>query len=245
MAPGPRVDWSAFDAVLFDLDGVLTDTAAAHAAAWKRTFDAFLAERAVRTGERPFDDEDYRRYVDGRPRYDGVVSFLASRGIALPKGDPTDPPDAETVCGLGNRKNAVLLAFLEEHGVQPFPGSVALLRSLSGQGVRLAVVSASANCEAVLHAAGLNGFFEARVDGIVAAERGLHGKPAPDSFLEAARRLGVDPAHAVVVEDAVSGVEAGRSGGFGLVVGVDRRSDPRPLLEAGADLVVSDLAELL
>jgi beta-phosphoglucomutase family hydrolase len=233
--------------VLFDLDGVITDTAAVHRACWKEAFDAFLAARAEAGGEafRPFEDEDYLRYVDGRPRYDGVRAFLASREIRLPDGDPDDPPDAETVCGLGNRKNARIGPALAEKGVDVFPGSVAWLEQLRDRGFRTALVSASANAATVLEVTGLLDAFEARVDGEVLAQEGIAGKPAPDSFLEAARRLEVAPERAVVVEDARSGVEAGRAGGFGLVVGVARHGDADALREAGADLVVDDLAELV
>jgi beta-phosphoglucomutase family hydrolase len=236
-----------FDAVLFDLDGVLTDTARVHVACWKKTFDAFLKQRAEATGEpfRPFEMDDYRLYVDGRPRYDGVRAFLKSRGIEVPEGAPADPPDRETVCGLGNRKNAMVIEVIKAEGVDAYPGSVALVRYVRDHGLRTAVVSASANCAAVLEAAKIADLFEARVDGIVLKERRLRGKPEPDSFLEAARRLGVEPGRAVVVEDAISGVQAGHAGAFGLVVGVSRKSDEDALAENGADVVVHDLAELI
>jgi alpha,alpha-trehalase len=236
------------DAVLFDLDGVLTATATIHAACWKRTFDEFLSRRAEGTGEtvRPFDkDSDYKLYVDGKPRYDGVSSFLESRGIELPYGDPSDPADRETVCGLGNRKTDMVARVLEEEGVEAFEGSVALVRRLRDEGIKTAVVSSSNNCEAVLRAAGIAGLFDAVVDGGVAVRLGLPGKPAPDTFLEAARRLGVEPDRAVVVEDALAGVQAGRDGGFGLVIGVNREGDAAALRDGGADLVVSDLGEIL
>jgi alpha,alpha-trehalase len=234
------------DAVIFDLDGVVTDTASVHAAAWKRLFDGFLRERAGSTGEpfRPFTEDDYRRFVDGKPRYDGVRDFLASRGIALPEGDPADEPEEETVCGLGNRKNDLFLAELAAEGPRAFPSTVALVRDLQRRGIRTAVISASRNTAAVLEAAGLGDLFRTRVDGVDAGELGLPGKPDPAVFLEAARRLGVEPARAAVVEDALAGVEAGRRGGFGLVVGVDRTGHPDALREHGADVVVSDLAEL-
>ena len=236
-----------FDAVLFDLDGVLTDTARVHAASWKKMFDAFLKQRAEATGEsfRPFEMDDYRLHVDGRPRYDGVRDFLESRGIALPEGSPEDPPGRETVCGLGNRKNDMVIEAITEVGVDAYPGSVALVRYLLAHGLRTAVVSASANCAAVLEAAKIADLFETRIDGIVLEERRPRGKPAPDSFLEAARRLGVEPGRAVVVEDAIAGVEAGRAGAFGLVVGVSRKSDEDALAQSGADVVVHDLAELI
>jgi alpha,alpha-trehalase len=236
-----------FDAVLFDLDGVLTDTARLHAASWTKMFDAFLSQRAEATGEpfAPFEMDDYRLYVDGRPRYDGVRDFLRSRGIELPEGSPEDPPDRETVCGLGNRKNEMVTELINSVGVDAYPGSVALVRYVRDRGLRTAVVSASANCAAVLERAKIADLFEARVDGIVLNERHLRGKPEPDSFLEAARQLGVEPGRAVVVEDAISGVQAGHAGAFGLVVGVSRKSDEAALVENGADIVVHDLAELI
>ncbi len=237
-----------FDAVLFDLDGVLTATAKIHAAAWKKTFDEYLRRRSDETGEPfvPFDiADDYKHHVDGKLRNDGVDSFLKSRDIHLPWGDPSDPPDAETVCGVGNRKNDLVVETIESEGVEVFEGSVALVRQLLSAGIRTAVVSASRNCEAALKSAGIADLFEARVDGVVAGDLGLPGKPAPDTFLKAAELLGVDPARAVVVEDAVSVVKAGRAGGFGLVIGVDRKGDPEALLENGADIVVEDLDELV
>jgi beta-phosphoglucomutase family hydrolase len=232
-------------ACLFDLDGVLTKTAAVHARAWKEMFDAYLAQR---TGERlaPFDAvKDYDEYVDGRPRYEGVEAFLDSRGIELPRGDPDDPPDRETVDGLGNRKNEIVLALIRRDGVEPFDGSVRYVRAAREAGLRRAVVSSSANCRDVLVAAGIEELFEARIDGIVAARDGLRGKPAPDTFLAGARALGVEPAQAAVFEDALAGVAAGRAGGFGLVVGIDRSGQADALRERGADVVVRDLDELL
>ncbi len=240
---GTSVAWDAYAAVLFDLDGVLTPTEQIHARAWKTMFDEFLERRA--DGSAPFDLEvDYRRHLDGKPRYDGVAAFLASRGIELEWGTPEDAPTSETVCGLGNRKNEIVRAVLASEGVTPYPGSVRFLTAIRSAGLRTAVVSSSANAAEVLKAAGL-GDFDAVVTGADLARLGLAGKPAPDAFLEAARRLRVDPRQTVVVEDAVAGVQAGRAGGFGLVVGVDRRGDPEPLLRAGADLVVSDLVELV
>jgi beta-phosphoglucomutase family hydrolase len=239
---------SQIRACLFDLDGVLTKTARVHAAAWKEMFDAFLRDRAGRTGEKlvPFDPvADYDTYVDGKPRYDGVRSFLASRGIRLPEGDPSDPPSAETVYGLGNRKNELVLAMLKRDGVQVYEGSVRYVRAVRDAGLHRAVVSASANCREVLQAAGIEDLFEVRIDGIVVEEKHLKGKPAPDTFLAAAEELGAKPAEAAVFEDALAGVEAGRAGHFGFVVGVDRTGQHEALVQHGADIVVSDLAELL
>ncbi|WFE33411.1 beta-phosphoglucomutase family hydrolase [Micromonospora sp. WMMD975] len=235
-------------ACLFDLDGVLTQTAKVHNAAWAETFDAFLRRRSDETGEpfRPFDPgPDYNRYVDGRPRADGVRSFLESRGITLPEGTPDDPPDADTVNGVGNRKNVVLLQRIEHDGVEVYDGSVRYLEAATSAGLRRAVVSASANCAAVVHAAGLDRWLEARVDGVVARQQKLQGKPHPDTFVEGARLLGVEPARAAVFEDALAGVAAGRAGGFGYVIGVDRVGQADELRAHGADVVVTDLADLL
>ncbi|WP_180686774.1 HAD family hydrolase [Streptomyces gossypiisoli] len=235
-------------ACLFDLDGVLTQTAKVHAAAWKETFDAFLRQRAAREGGAfvPFDAvQDYDDYVDGRPRQDGVRTFLASRGIQLPEGSPDDGPDRETVHGVGNRKNELVLRMIREQGVEPYEGSVAFVRAAREAGLRRAVVSSSANCRDVLIAAGIEDLFEGRVDGITTREQGLRGKPAPDTYLAGARLLGVDPGAAAVFEDALAGVEAGRAGHFGVVVGVDRVGQAAELRRHGADLVVTDLAELL
>lgn len=235
------------DALILDLDGVVTDTARTHAAAWKRTFDQFLRQRSERTGEPfvPFDaEEDYLRHVDGKPRSDGVRDFLASRGISLPPGEAADPPYRETVRGLGNRKDQYFLQLLETRGVDAYPSTVDLLRRMSSRGVRSALVSASRNARRVLRAAGLSGLFEVVVDGVEAERLGLRGKPAPDMFLEAARRLGARPERAAVVEDALAGVEAGRAGGFGAVIGVDRRGQGEALRAHGADIVVEDLAAL-
>ena len=239
---------SGIRACLFDLDGVLTQTARVHAQAWKEMFDAFLRQRSKRSGEPlvPFDAvADYSAYVDGKPRYDGVRSFLASRAIELPEGDPSDPPSAETVCGLGNRKNELVLALLRRDGVEVYEGSVRYVRAVRDAGLHRAVVSASANTREVLKAAGIEDLFEVRIDGIVAAERHLRGKPAPDPFLAAAAELKVPAAEAAVFEDALAGVEAGRAGDFGYVVGVDRVGQRPALLDHGADVVVDDLAELL
>ena len=239
---------TAVRACLFDLDGVLTKTATVHAAAWKQMFDEYLHRRAERTGEQfvPFDSaSDYGEYVDGKPRYDGVRSFLASRGIELPGGEEDDPPEAETVCGLGNRKNRIVLRMIREHGVEPYAGSVRYLEAVRDAGLRTAVVSSSTNCHDVLVAAGIEQFFEARIDGVVAERKRLAGKPAPDTYLVGARALGVEPSGATVFEDALAGVEAGRAGGFGCVVGVDRVGHAEALREHGATVVVEDLAELL
>ncbi len=235
-------------ACLFDLDGVLTQTVRLHAAAWKEMFDGFLSARAAQSGEAfvPFDAAaDYNEYVDGKPRLDGVRSFLASRAIDLPAGRSDDPPDAETIAGLGNRKNELVLSLIRDKGVQPYEGSVRYVRAVRDAGLHRAVVSASANCRDVLVAAGIENLFEVRIDGIVAEREHLHGKPAPDTYLAATRALGVKPAHAAVLEDALAGVAAGRAGGFGFVVGVDRAGQAAALRRRGADIVVSDLAELL
>jgi beta-phosphoglucomutase family hydrolase len=238
----------AIRACLFDLDGVLTATAKVHAAAWKQMFDEYLRSRAERTGEefRPFDESgDYNEYVDGKPRYDGVRSFLASRAIELPEGTPDDPPDAETVSGLGNRKNDLVLKLIREQGVEVYDGSVRYVRAVRDAGLVTAVVSSSANTKEVLSSVGIEDLFDERVDGVVAAREHLQGKPAPDTFLFAARKLGVDAAAATVFEDALAGVEAGRAGRFGFVVGVDRVGHADALRQHGADVVVTDLSELL
>jgi alpha,alpha-trehalase len=233
-------------AVIFDTDGVVTRTASVHAAAWKEMFDAFLGARATAPGElhAEMTDDDYLRYVDGRARFDGVEAFLASRGVTLPHGDPGDPPERETVCGLGNRKNEAFGAVLHDRGVAPFESTLALARALRDDGIRTGVVSASENCAAILEAAGATDCFETRVDGLDARAQHLAGKPDPALFLEAAARLGVRPEDAAIVEDALVGVEAGRRGGFGLVVGVDRNGRATALAEHGADVVVPDLAWL-
>ena len=228
---------------LFDMDGVLTDTASTHARAWKETFDAVLRAHG---DDRPFDlGADYATYVDGKPREDGVRDFLRSRGIELPEGEPDDPPGADTVRGVGNRKNARVQRLIDDEGVKVYDGSVRFLRAARDAGLRTAVVSSSANTLRILERAGLADLFDARVDGTTLADEHLAGKPAPDSFLRGAELLGVEPAQAAVFEDALAGVEAGRAGGFGLTVGVDRHGQPHALRAHGADVVVSDLAELL
>ncbi|CAL9551349.1 putative protein [Actinosynnema sp. ALI-1.44] len=227
-------------ACLFDLDGVLTSTAVLHRRAWRRTFDDFLRPR----GEPPFAESDYVAYVDGRPRYDGVRTFLASRGITLPEGSPDDPPDRDTVHGVGNRKNELIDAIIRQEGVTPYPGTVRYLDAVHGK-LKVGVVTSSANATRVLDAADLTKYVQALVDGVVISRDGLRGKPAPDSFLAGAEALGVAPERAAVFEDALAGVAAGRAGGFGYVVGVDRAGQRAALLENGADVVVEDLAELL
>ena len=234
-------------ACLFDLDGVLTQTAKVHAAAWQQMFDDYLRRRAAQTHTAfvPFDPvRDYDEYVDGKPRYDGVRSFLTARGIELPEGEIDDPPDAQTIHGLGNRKNEIVLKLIHEQGVEPYAGSVAYVKAAREAGLRRAVVSSSTNCRDVLHAAGIEDLFEEIVDGVVAEREHLRGKPAPDTYLAGARALAVEPAHAAVFEDALAGVEAGRAGRFGCVVGVDRVGQADALAAHGADVVVRDLSEL-
>jgi beta-phosphoglucomutase family hydrolase len=235
-------------ACLFDLDGVLTQTAKVHAAAWKQMFDDYLRRRAEQTGEKlvEFDEvRDYDEYVDGKPRYDGVRSFLSSRGIELPQGAPQDPPDAETIDGLGNRKNEIVLKMIHEDGVRPYEGSVRYVKAARDAGLRRAVVSSSTNARDVLTAAGILDLFEEIVDGHVTERQHLNGKPAPDTFLAGARAVGVGPDQAAVYEDALAGVESGRSGKFAFVVGVDRVGQADALKAHGADVVVRDLSELL
>jgi beta-phosphoglucomutase family hydrolase len=235
-------------ACLFDLDGVLTQTAKVHAKAWKQMFDQYLKDRAEARGEEfvPFDPvEDYDEYVDGKPRYEGVQSFLAARGIDLPRGDPSDPPDKETVDGLGNRKNEIVLKLIHDEGVQAYEGSVRYVNAVKDAGLRRAVVSSSTNCHDVLKSAGIDGLFDAVIDGVVAEREHLNGKPAPDTFLAGARAVGVEARAAAVFEDALAGVEAGHAGRFGLVVGVNRTGQADALREHGADVVVDDLADLL
>jgi beta-phosphoglucomutase family hydrolase len=236
-----------YDAVLLDLDGVITDTAGIHAACWKQMFDEYLQKRATQRGEahRPFDPAtDYRLHVDGKPRFDGVRDFLTSRGIQLPEGTPNDPPQAETVGGLGNRKNDLVNKIIEDAGVEPYAGSVKLIRQLRHHGFKIAVVTSSQNCAAVLKAAKLDALFDTRVDGNTILAEHLAGKPSPDTFLMAAKLLGVEPSRSVVIEDALSGVEAGSAGGFGLVIGVARKGNAEELRRHGAHLVVNDLGEL-
>ena len=240
-------DLGRYRAVLFDMDGVITDTASIHAACWKTLFDEFLRNRAKNQGVafRPFEvATDYKSYVDGKPRYDGVRDFLKSRGIVLPEGTSEDPSTAETVCGLGNRKDELVNARFAE-GVEAYPGSIALVRYLRSAGVKTAVVTSSQNCHTVLRAAGVEHLFDVSLDGVLMGAEDLAGKPAPDSFLKAAEMLGVPPRSAVVIEDAISGVQAGARGGFGLVIGVDRKGTAEELKANGAQVVVSDLGELL
>jgi beta-phosphoglucomutase family hydrolase len=245
-SPSPGAALGGLDAVLFDLDGVLTPTASIHRAAWKQMFDHALRSFADDPTEAAeFSEQDYLDYVDGKPRQDGVRDFLASRGIVLPLGQPSDPPGTDTVWALGNRKNALFGEVLDRDGIAAFPGSLRLVDHLGAEGVPMAVVSSSRNARHVLAAAGLTDRFDHIVDGVAAAERGLPGKPAPDAYLLAASELGVQPERAAVLEDALSGVAAGRNGGFGVVIGVDRGAGEEAMLEAGADVVVTDLAELL
>ena len=237
-------DWKA---VIFDLDGIITDTARLHAAAWKQLFDNYLQQRAARYGEihRRFDsDADYHSYIDGKLRYEGVRSFLTSRGITLPYGAPEDGPERETICGLGNRKNALFLERLQTQGVDVYPSSVRLLEQLRATDIKTALVTASKNCDTILHVTKLSHLFNVRVDGVVAARLGLKSKPDPSTFLQAARELGIDPAGGIVVEDAIAGVQAGRNGRFGCVIGVARTVPFENLKTQGADVVVHDLAEV-
>jgi len=236
----PRLN--GFDAVLFDLDGVITPTADVHMRAWQTMFDDLFAAWSIAP---PYTDDDYYAYVDGKKRYDGVAALLHSRNVELPWGDPTDPPSADTVCGVGNRKNGAFLAVLEREGIAPYPGSLALVDALERAGVPVAIVSSSKNARPVLTAAGIIDRFPVIVDGVTAETKHLPSKPAPDVFLEGARELGTDPARAVVVEDAIAGVESGVAGGFGLVIGVDRGAGADTLRAAGAHLIVNDLSELL
>jgi alpha,alpha-trehalase len=242
------IDRAHFDALLFDLDGVLTKTAAVHARAWKQTFDEVLTARAQAAGEPfvPFDIErDYITYVDGKPRYDGVQSFLRSRGVDLPWGAPTDAPGDTTVCAVGNRKNDLVLDLIRSEGVEAYPDAVDLLRRARALGFKTAIVSSSKNCLEVITAVGIADDFDVRLDGHAVEEGGLAGKPAPDTYLAAATQLGIAPARAVVLEDAVAGVQSGRAGHFGLVVGVDRKDDADELRANGADVTSDHLDQLL
>ena len=243
-----RLSSRDFDAVLFDLDGVLTKTASVHAAAWKRLFDQFLEKRTAELGEAfvGFDENtDYRKYVDGKPREDGVTDFLESRAIKLPIGTREDEPGMQSVHALGNLKDKYFLEHLSKHGVEPYEPAILLIRTLRSHQIKTVVVSSSNHCEEVLQSAGISELFDARVDGQLMAAEGLAGKPAPDSFLKAAQMLKVTPESGVVVEDAISGVQAGARGGFGLVIGVDRKGNAEELKANGAQIVVNDLAELL
>ncbi len=236
-----------FDAVSFDLEGVLTKTADIHAMPWKKLFERFLEQRAAETGEPfvPFDlDTDYRRYVDGKPRYDGVTAFLISRGVELPHGTSEDGPEAQSIQGLGNRKDQYFLEHLRQHGIETYEPSIALVRTLRAQEMKTAIVSSSNNCAEVLEVAGIAQLFDTRVDGVDTTRLHLQGKPAPDAFLEASRRLGTEPSRVVVVEDAIAGVEAGRAGQFGCVIGVDRSGHSQALREAGADVVLTNLGQV-
>lgn len=241
------MNWDTVDAALFDLDGVITPTAEVHMRAWEVMFSRFLEARAEELDEElePYTDDDYFAHVDGRPRYEGVAAFLESRGIELPQGDPSDHPDKETVSGLGNRKNDVFLEILAQEGIRVYPGSLDLLDHLRSVGTRVAVVSSSRNAHQVLRTAGLAARFRVVVDGELAAQKGIPGKPRPDTFVYAAEQLGVDPARSVVIEDAVSGVRAGAAGPFAAVIGVDRGVGEQALRDAGATEVVTDLAELV
>ena len=246
--PNNPITRDKFDAVLFDLDGVITATAKMHATCWKKMFDEYLRKRANKEGEsfKPFEiATDYKLYVDGKPRFDGVRDFLQSREIQLPEGTPEDSSQIESVCGLGNRKNEMVNEVIESVGVEAYQGTIDLARKIQKEGIKIAVVTSSQNCDPVLKAAKIADLFEVRVDGNFIHEQNLAGKPAPDSYLEAAKRLGVEPKRAVVVEDAISGVQAGRNGKFGLVIGVDRKGNEEELKKNGADVVVKDLGEFL
>lgn len=245
-SPTVEISRRKLDSVIFDMDGVVTRTATLHAAAWKQLFDSFLESSSDQTGPlRPFDiEEDYRQYVDGKPRYDGVSSFLASRNISLPYGNPEDPLTAETVCGLGNRKDAIFHEELRRRGVAVFDSTIWLIRRMRDAGLRTGIFSASRNAKAILSAAGILDVFDARVDGVDAGKLGLPGKPDPATLLELVRRLGTAPGRTAVVEDAIAGVQAGRAGDFALVIGVNRSEPPGTLLANGADVEVNDLSEV-
>ncbi len=234
-----------FDAVIFDLDGVITQTTLIHGTAWKKMFDEYLLYREQKYGDlfREFTHvPDYLQYVDGKSRYEGVISFLASRGVSIPYGDPSDSPDAETICGLGNRKNQFFNMVLEEQGIEVYPSTTRLIKELKAAGIMIGVASSSKNCKPVLEKTNLLSLFDVRVDGVVSAEANLKGKPEPDIFLFAANQLGVAPRRTVIIEDAVSGVQAGKKGGFGLVIGIAREGNQKELKANGADTVVIDLA---
>jgi trehalose 6-phosphate phosphatase len=241
------IDLDQYDAAIFDMDGVITNSARAHAAAWKKMFDEYLQElnkKGIHDHE-PFDPEDdYYRYVDGKPRYEGTKSFLESRQITLPHGSPDDLPDKETVCGLGNRKNKYFMEHLEKYGVEYYQGAVDLVNKVQNNGIKVAVISSSRNAKKVLDAAGVRSLFPVIIDGVYMAENGLKGKPSPDIFLEAAKRLNISPDRAMVFEDAVSGIKAAKAGGFALVVGIDRTGKNRDLKKSGADMIVRDLSEI-
>lgn len=236
----------AFEAVIFDMDGVITKTAITHAAAWKKMFDEFLQARADKNNEKfeEFTQSDYLAYVDGKPRYKGVASFLESRNISIPFGDPSDEAGKETICGLGNRKNDAFNEVIARDGVEVYESTAKLLEDLTAAGIKLGVASSSKNCAPVLEAVNLLSAFGARVDGVVSAELGLHGKPEPDIFTTACEMLGSTPAKSIVVEDAVSGVQAGAKGKFGLTLGIARENNEKELAENGADFVISDLEEI-
>ena len=240
-------DMLNFDAVIFDMDGVITKTAVAHSRAWKKMFDEYLRYREKEHRE-PFIEfthaHDYLSFVDGRPRFKGVQTFLKSRGISIPFGQPDDGPEKETVCGLGNRKNEFFNQAIEEAGVEVYDSTIRLIKELLERSVKVGVATSSRNCVLILEKAGITGLFETRVDGVVSAELGLHGKPAPDIFTTASDNLGVKYERAIVVEDAVSGVQAGARGNFGLVIGVARENNSHELKSNGADVVVEDLSEI-
>ena len=241
-----KVELGKYDAAILDMDGVITQSARAHMASWKRMFDEYLHERAEHLGEKfvPFTEKDYYEYVDGKPRYEGAQSFLESREISLEYGSPDDSPAKETVCGLGNRKNRYFLEHLKKNGVESYPSTIDLVKEFKTSNKHVAVISSSRNAKAVLEAAGISDLFHVVVDGVDSAEHQLKGKPEPDIFLEAAKRLRVSPNKAIVIEDAISGVEAGRAGGFGLVIGINRSGQNTELKSRGADIVVADLSEL-
>jgi trehalose 6-phosphate phosphatase len=244
-----RVELGKYDAAILDMDGVITKSARAHMASWKRMFDDYLRERAKGGGKKseefsPFTEKDYYRYVDGKPRYEGAQSFLMSREISLAYGSPDDRPGKETVCGLGNRKNQYFLEYLKVNGVESYQSTKDFIKELKAKNKRIAVISSSRNAKAVLKAASVSDLFHVVVDGVDAARHQLKGKPAPDIFLEAAKRLKVSPNKAIVIEDAISGVEAGRAGGFGLVIGINRSGQNTELKDHGADIVVADLSAL-